>query len=103
MPQYLLGNAAREVVKVSRNSVFWIADCSLPDHVKDTLTAGECARINGLWCFAFYADPQVGDIVHHLGHEWQVTARVQKVRKRGSRDAGVIGMLRTKYLGLVED
>lgn len=101
MPQYLLGNSARETVKVSRHSVFWLVDCSLPDHVKDTLTALETSQLNGLWLMAFYADPMVGDMLQHLGHEWQVIARVQCVRKRGSRATGTIGTVRTKYLGVV--
>ena len=103
MPRYVLGNNARESIKVSRNSAFWITECFLPDELKDTMTSLEVAELNGLWFLRYYADPAVGDIVQHKGHEWQVVARVMRAEKRSSKHPSGIGVLRTKYLGSLQE
>lgn len=101
MAKFDIGHKSTNVW-VTRKSIQWLVDFSLPDRVKDSLSAVEVGKLNGVFVMDFYADPLVGDVVEHRGHEWKVTGRRFVATRHLKREAKAVPTLRVEYLGEVK-
>ena len=100
MAKFNLQNQVKTDITVHKTTAAYMVDFALPKEVKDTLAATEVSQINGLFCVSYYDVPQLGDVVIHKGHKWQVTGReITVTRWHDTRSKKQIPTLKVAYLG----
>jgi hypothetical protein len=85
MPEYNLGNSQQSVIRIRRNSVFFLCRFHLPEPVKEQMAYAKSCQIEGDHVLAFYCDPMLGDRVSWGGFEWTLVQRHHVPVKRQSR------------------
>ncbi|MEO1401905.1 MAG: hypothetical protein AAFV72_11745 [Cyanobacteria bacterium J06635_1] len=85
MPEYILGNPQQSVIRVRRNSVFFLCRFQLPESVKEQMAYADICQVGGDYVLAFYCDPIPGDRVTWGGYEWHLVRRHHTPVKRKSR------------------
>lgn len=104
MAKFNLQNQVKTDITVHKTTAAYMVDFALPEDVKDTLPASEVSAINGVFCVSYYDMPQLGDIVIHKGHKWQVIERqIPVTRWHDTRSKKQIPTLRVAYLGKVSE
>jgi hypothetical protein len=100
MAKFNLQNQTATTITVNKITAAYMVDFNLPDSAKEAMTAAEVSAINGVFCVSYYDVPQLGDIVIHKGHRWQITERLITVtRWHDTRSKKQIPTLKVSYLG----
>lgn len=99
MPEYILGTPRQSVIRVRRNSVFFLCRFQLPEQVKEQIAYAKRCQIEGDYVLAFYCDPTPGDRVSWGGHEWRLVSRHHAPVKRKSRQKKQVTTLIFEWAG----
>ena len=100
MAKFDLQNQTATTITVHKTTAAYMVDFALPDSAKEQLTATEVSAINGVFCVSYYDTPQLGDVVIHKGHKWQVIERqIPVTRWHDTRSKKQIPTLKVSYLG----